>query len=346
MVIRKVLPKEKELFNAVVSHPCQSWEWGEFRKKTDAQVVRMGSFEKGKLVSAYQFSLHHLPRTKYTIGYLPRSPEIDSSMIASLEKIGQEKKCLFFRIEPDIKLQNSKTPKLQDLGLRPSPRPFFYRYTFLIDLRKSEAELLKNMSQKTRYNVRLAQRRGVEVTEDNSDQAFATYLKLLQETTSRQKFYAHTPGYHRKMWQVLKPAGIAHLLKAEYQDQILAAWIVLKFHQVLYYPYGASSSLHRNVMANNLMMWEAIKFGKKLGCKTFDLWGCLGPDPDPKNPWFGFHRFKEGYGGQLKEFVGSYDLVLNPGLYKLYNLVDNFRWQFLGVKSVASRFIQEKVIKP
>ena len=305
---------------------------GEFRKKAGTEVLRIGGFEKEKLVSGYQLTIHPVPRAKYTVGYLPRGPMPDKAMIETLEKIGRDKKTIFFRIEPNVEQSEAINRRLKVCGFRPSPRPFFYQHTFLIDLTKSEDELLKQMKQKTRYNIRLAQKRGVKVSEDNSDEVFATYLRLLQETTARQKFYAHTSDYHQKMWQVLKPAGMAYLLKAEYQKQILATWILFKFNDVLYYPYGASSSEHRNLMANNLMMWEAIKFGKKLGCQIFDLWGCLGPDPNPHDPWYGFHRFKEGYGGRLIELVGSFDLILYEKPYKLYNLVDSLRWRFLRLK--------------
>ena len=86
-------------------------------------------------------------------------------------------------------------------------------------------------------------------------------------------------------------------------------------------------------MASNLMMWEAIRFGKKNGAKMFDMWGALGPNPNPKDPWYGFHRFKEGYGAKLTESIGTYDLVINPYLYPLYNLADRLRWVFLKLKS-------------
>lgn len=332
MITREVVDSEKEKYNSIVSHPCQSWEWGEFRKKTGAEVFRIGVFEKGELVSGYQLTVHQTPYTRYSVGYLPRGPMVNEEMVETLKKIGRENDCIFFRIEPNIERESGRAGELENLGLQPSPRPFFYQDTFLIDLTKSEEGLLKAMKQKTRYNIRLAQRHGVKVTEDNSDETFGIYLQLLKEATKRQKFYAHTPHYHRKMWAVLKPAGITHLLKAEYQGEVLTVWILFKFHDVLYYPYGASSSLHRNVMANNLMMWEAIRLGKKLGCKIFDLWGCLGPDPNPKDPWYGFHRFKEGYGGKLIELVGSFDLILNPTLYKLYNFADTLRWKFLRLR--------------
>ena len=127
----------------------------------------------------------------------------------------------------------------------------------------------------------------------------------------------------------MQPTGIAHLLKAVYQNKVLVTWILFTFNKVLYYPYGASSHKHRNTMASNLMMWEAIRFGKKEGCQTFDLWGTPGPNPKPNDPWYGFHRFKMGYHPQIIEFIGTYDLVLKPYLYQFYKLADKLRWKLL-----------------
>src|SRR4029079_4006527 len=108
------------------------------------------------------------------------------------------------------------------------------------------------------------------------------------------------------MWETLKDKSekqlSAHLFIAEFEKQVLAAWILFVYDDVLYYPYGSSSNEHREVMASNLMMWEAIKFGKKLDLKKFDMWGALGPEPDEHDPWFGFHKFKQGYGSKLVEY--------------------------------------------
>jgi len=128
------------------------------------------------------------------------------------------------------------------------------------------------------------------------------------------------------MWQTMIVNGGGHLLKAIYEGKTLTTWVLFELNDVLYYPYGASSNQNKEVMASNLMMWETIKLGKKHGCKMFDMWGSMGPEPDRSDPWYGFHRFKQGYGGELTEFVGTYDLVVNRTLYKIYILVDKLRW--------------------
>lgn len=331
-MIREPKISEKESYDKVVSHSLQSWEWGEFREKTGVKAIRRAIFKGPKLSSGFQLTIHRVPYTKYTIGYFPKGPLPTKEILKELEKVGKEFNCIFIKLEPNVPA--GQKPATNDQRLTLSPRPLFTKYTFQIDLTKSEEELTKQMKEKTRYNVRLAQKQGVTVKEDNSPEAFENYLRLTKETTQRQKFYAHTERYHRLMWETLHPAGIAHLLVTSYQNRPLVTWIVFNFNNVLYYPYGASSTEHRELMASNLIMWEAIKFGKKIGCTTFDLWGALGPEPDKNDPWYGFHRFKEGYGGKLVEFIGTYDLVLKPTLYKLYNLADNLRWGILRLRKL------------
>ena len=329
------------------NHPLQSSEWGEFRKKTGIQVVN---------IDGLQMTIHKIPHSPWKIGYIPKSEIPQERIISNLKKVGKNENCIFIQLEPNIEKKDVSdfVRQLADRisDLIPAAHPLFTKYTFILDLTKTEEELLKQMHPKTRYNIRIAVKHGVKIVEDNSDKAFETYLKLTEETTKRQGFYAHTKKYHKLMWETLKTQNLklksqnlntdkltAHLFLANYKptanDQrpkTLVAWILFIYKDTLYYPYGASSSEHRETMASNLMMWEAILFGKKLGLKKFDMWGALGPNPDPKDPWFGFHRFKEGYGPTLIEFVGSYDLVINPILYEVYKILDKLRWFYLKIK--------------
>lgn len=339
MSIISVPVKDKKYFNRLATHPLQSWEWGEFRLKTGIDVLRLARIVQGKMVETAQVTFHPLPFTKWNIGYLPKCGIPSPEMLEELMRVGKTNKCIFIKIEPNIPVAE----KLQLLSLitsyplNPSPHPLFTKYTFQLDLSKSEQELQRALHPKTRYNIKIAQKHGVAVAEETTDTAFSSYLKLLKETTIRQKFYAHNAQYHLHMWNTLHPAGIAHLLTATYKTeggtQLLTAWVVFLFNNVLYYPYGASSDMYRKVMASNLMMWEAIRFGKKNGAVLFDMWGALGPNPDPSDPWYGFHRFKQGYNPRLVELVGSFDLAINPFLYSLYNSVNNVRQFILKYKA-------------
>ncbi len=332
LAVRPVQENEQKAWDSLANHPLQTWAWGEFRKAMGIDVVRLGVFSDDKLVEGWQITFHKIPHTNRTIGYFPKGPAIGQVMIDELTKLGHEKNAVFIQLEPNI--QKPTTNNLQPTTfLVSSHHPLFTKYTFVLDLTKSEEDLLKSMHPKTRYNLRVAQKHGVKIKEDNSVEAFNAYLTLSEETTSRQGFFAHDPNYHRKMWKTMNEAGIAKLFTATFENEILSAWIVFIWKDTIYYPYGTSSRDHREVMAPNLLLWEIAKWARGVGLKYFDLWGALGPDPDPKDPWYGFHRFKQGYNPKLVEFIGSFDLIIKPLQYRLYTLADNLRWFILKLKT-------------
>lgn len=304
--------------NTLQSHPLQSIAWEKFRNEMGVDTAR---------VNDWLLTFHPIPFTPWTVGYFPKGPAPTAKMIQDISRLGKEKNAVFIQMEPNV--TESERGKLSYPTLVPSHHPLFTKYSFVLDLSRSEDELLKAMHPKTRYNIRLAQKHGVVVQEDNSREAFAAYLKLTRETTDRQGFYAHNATYHETMWRILHEAGIAHLFTATYKNDILAAWIIFVWDKTAYYPYGASSRHHREVMAPNLMLWEIVRWAKKRGLSRFDLWGAIGPNPDPQDPWYGFHRFKEGFRPDLIEYVGSFDLVLKPLLYRIVTFISDIRWWLL-----------------
>ncbi len=322
--IQKTNESTRTLWNSQVHHPLQTWEWGEFRSHMGIDVVRYDH---------WQITFHKIPHTPFTIGYFPKGPPITTSMVEKLTRLGVEKNAIYIQLEPNMRAQDSNNIPLSPI-LKRSHRPLFTSHTFVLDLNKSEDELLTSMHSKTRYNLRVAQKHGVVIQEDSSESGFAAYLQLNDETTSRQGFFAHNHTYHKTMWKILHDAGIAHLFTATYQGTILATWIIFAWDKTIYYPYGASSRLHREVMAPTLLLWEIAKWGKSHGFTAFDLWGALPPQPstglpDEHDPWFGFHRFKQGFNPELIAFAGSYDLVIRPILYRGYTIADSVRWALL-----------------
>lgn len=305
------------------THPLQTAAWAQFRSA-------MGiSTEK---ISSGYISFHPVPHTPWTIGYMPKGPMITKKLLQEAEKVGKIHQAIFIQLEPNISVEKKATVPV-DTTLKPSHHPLFTKYTFIIDLTKSEQELLQAMHPKTRYNIRLAEKHGVTIQEDNSHRAFLEYLRLEEETTKRQRFYAHNRTYQETMWRTMRDAGIAHLFTATYEGETLAAWVIFVHDGVMYYPYGASSRNHREVMAPNLLLWELVKWGKLQKLQAFDLWGAMGPNPDPNDPWFGFHRFKLGYHPDYVTFIGSFDLILRPVLYRLYCIADSLRWMILKLRT-------------
>jgi len=315
------------------THPLQTTAWSEFRRRWGNRVL---------LTKYGVITIHQIPFTKYSVGMFIKGPLPTPEMLRELKVIGKQNKLIFIKLEPNVPVSVNSTPikgtdkqQLTKLLIRHGAvkgKTLFTPFTFWIDLTKSEDDLIKSFSSKTRYNIRLAQRKGVKISEDNSASAFKKYLELTFETTRRQSFYAHTPEYHRLMWKSLhtdmlamnkKP--IAHLLTAVYCGEIITTWILFAHKGFLYYPYGASTDKHKEVMANNLMMWEAIKFGKQLGLKTFDLWG--------REEGKGFTKFKEGYNPKVVEFLGTWDLIINRPFYYLYRIAEKVRWQLLKIRT-------------
>jgi lipid II:glycine glycyltransferase (peptidoglycan interpeptide bridge formation enzyme) len=344
--IRLLTEKDRQAYDRLVGHPLQSWAWGQFRELEGKRVIRLGRFQGKKLVEGQTMTVHPVPRlpgfASKTILYCPRSAMPSQAIVQAMREQAVAHQAILVKLEPDVGwpvkaigegFKPSPTNAgditqaqavLQSLGLRPG-RPLFTPYNFWLDLTPGESELMKNMKSKTRYNIHLATKKSVKVVEDNSEAAFERYLALTKATTARQSFYAHTEEYHRQMWQVMRQNKIAHLLTATYQGKILTTWILFIWHDTLYYPYGASSDEHRNVMSSNLMMWEAIRFGKKNELKRFDMWGTAGLDPDPGDSWYGFHKFKLGYGPEIVEYVGTYDLVIDQVRYPLALHLDSLR---------------------
>lgn len=297
----------------ISTHPLQTSYWAEFRKKWGNEV----------LVTKYGIlTLHKLPFGSAKIGIFEKGPTPTHEMLTNLKKIGQDNNLVFIKMEPNVQTEPALIKLLKNSGAVPG-KTLFTPTTFWINIVPSEEDLLKSFHPKTRYNIRLAQKNGVAIKEDSSDAAFEKYLDLTRETTNRQGFYAHTEKYHRLMWNVLKKAGIAHLFTATYEKEIITTWILFVWKDFLYYPYGASTEKYKNVMANNLMMWEAIKFGKNKKLTTFDLWG--------REEGKGFTKFKEGYNPQVIEFLGTWDLVINKPYYFIYRIAEKIRWPILKI---------------
>lgn len=300
------------------THLCQSPLWQEFRRRLGYQVVE---------ASGLYFSLHPTPLGN--IGYCPK-PNPERTDWAALTTAGRESGCLHIKMDSPNTLDAEAWERIHRQGSNlAETKPTFAQETIFIDLTLSEEELLTKMEQKTRYNVRLAEKRGVRVEEATDAAAFPTFLNLQKETATRQHFYLHPDRYYQTLWELMQPEGIAHLLVAKVNQEICAAWMVFAYAKVLYYLYGGSSDQYQNLMPNNLLVWEAMRLGKRLGCELFDLGGI---NTDPHHPWAGLTRFKLGYGGQVVKFPPSYDLVLNPLTYRLFKTADRLRWWWLNFR--------------
>ena len=196
------------------------------------------------------------------------------------------------------------------------------------------------MRPKTRYNIRLAARKGVRVRVGGADD-LARFAALMAETGSRDGFGVHPAAYYRRAFDVFAPAGMAALLLAEYEGAILAGLMAFAFSDTAYYLYGASSDRHRNLMPTYALQWEAMRWARARGCQQYDLWGIpdevgrnpsayMEDDPPGRQGLWGVWRFKRGFGGEVVRYVGAWDFVYRPMTYRLYNLLLRLRRRALA----------------
>ena len=176
--------------------------------------------------------------------------------------------------------------------------------TGMVDLDRDTQKMLKSFKSKMRYNIGLAERRGVAVDICTADYSFDEFYDLTTMTAAREGFAVHAQSYYRDVWRCF--GDDAALFIARYKDRPLAAAMVLAFGQTAVYLYGASSNLERNRMAPHAVQWSAIRWAQARGCYQYDLWGMANPQ-DPNDPMFGVHRFKLGFKPTIRNYPGAYD---------------------------------------
>ena len=313
-------------------HLLQSWEWGELKSKYGWHADRLIWQDRAGLPVAAAQILHRNIGRLFHMAYSPRGPVLAWSEGGLRDQVLQElaaqaskRNAIFLKIDPAILLDddpqtinNFHTLKsvLEADGWRGSPEQVQFRNTFTLDLRPSEDELLAKMKQKTRYNVRLAGRRGVSVRFGGMDDLALLY-RMYAETALRDGFVIRTQAYYEDAWWSFMSAEMAQPLIAEVEGNAVAALIVFRFGDTAYYLYGMSTERDREKMPNYILQWEAIRWAKNLGCRTYDFWGA--PDRiEPEDRLYGVYRFKQGFGARFIQTPGAWDLPLKPTLYTLY----------------------------
>lgn len=319
----KILNINKEQLNNFVSEQkhsqfLQSWEWGEFQESAGNKVIRLGIEEKGKIILAVSLIKKALP-LGLNYFYLPRvgignqNKEAVDFLFEEIKKIAPKENVIFLRFEPvnefDVMRYALRAKRVKDI--QPSK-------TLIVDLTKDQDKLLKEMHAKTRYNIRLAEKKGVRIA--GSDIAhFDIFWKLMSETEDRDQFRLHSQDYYRKM---LTQGGLIKIFMAELNGKPIATGIFAFFGDTVTYVHGASSNQNRNVMAPYLLQWRIIKLAQELGYKSYDFHGI------DEIKWPGVTRFKKGFGGDVVEYPGTYDIAFDKVWYNIYMLTRKIRGIF------------------
>jgi lipid II:glycine glycyltransferase (peptidoglycan interpeptide bridge formation enzyme) len=305
------------------SHLLQSASWGELKSNFGWEVIQIIGENAGA-----QILFKELP-LGFSWAYIPKGPVGNNwdEIWPLVDKECEKRRAVFLKVEPD--LWESDPGKMDSDWLAPKFRPSFHSVqpprTLVVSLDGSEEQVLLRMKQKTRYNIRLAIKKGVIVREAHDIQRF---YDLLHSTGDRNEFGVHSLEYYQLAYHLFAPSESCKLFFAEYEGKLLAAVMVFITHQRAWYFYGASSHEHRNLMAPYAVQWEAIRWSRSKGALVYDLWGV--PDQDletleadflhRQDGLWGVYRFKRGFGGDLKRAIGTWDRVYNPIMYRIYRL--------------------------
>lgn len=291
----------------------QSWEWGDFQKALGFEVARIHEEVKGKTVVA-QAIKYPLPLNS---GYwhVPKGPLGNVQPKVAIDLLCKKlSKGAFLKIEPVTKPRGGVLSKDRQPAV-----------TTIIDLTQSLEKIGESMKTKTRYNIRLAQKKGVTASIVELDR-FEDFTRLMQQTAERDKFHLHELDRYKKMLEMLRGDDCkAFMAMAFYEDRPLAANIMIDAFGMRTYLHGASSNLYRNVMAPYALHDFLIKDAKEKGLTAYDFWGIAPPEAGEEHPWFGISRFKLGFGGKVVRMPGTIDVSKNRLMFTLYRIAKTVR---------------------
>lgn len=309
-------------------HLLQCWAWGEFKSKYGWSARRVAWKKNDQPVAAAQILKRSVG--PFSIIYVPRGPildwndsEIVKTVLSDLQSIAQKDRAIFIKIDPEIDDQ-SLIPNLQS----PITNYWFlsqsqvqFKNTVWLDLTPGEDEIIASFKQKTRYNIRLAERKGVTIQIPAADDVpFDVLYKMYAETSVRDGFVIRHENYYRDAWGSFIRLGQAQPFIASVGGDPVAAIIVFRFANRALYMYGMSRNLHREKMPNHLLQWRAIQWAKAQGCAIYDFWGA--PDVlDESDRLYGVWKFKEGFSDHLVRSLGAIDYAPSPTLYNLYTTI-------------------------
>ena len=338
---------EKILQELPGSHFLQSNLWAEIKKDNGwspnylVWKDEFGNIVAGAMILERKIKLFKI--ISLIINYCPKGPLLNwedkklvDCVLCDIEEFSRQRKAIFLKIDPDVfvwddtsiqikenyKLVQNNDHVMEILNRRnwiESREQIQFRNSIYLSLEQSNEELLKNMKQKTRYNIRLSERKGVTVRVGESKD-FENLYHLYVDTALRDNFVIREKSYYLNVWNRFYENDYCEPLIAEYEGKILAAVIIYYFGSKAYYIYGMSSEENRNLMATYLLQWKAIQRAKERGCSIYDLWGAPDELSESDRMW-GVYKFKLGFGGQLIKTIGAWDFRNMKFTYYLYQIV-------------------------
>lgn len=341
------LKQEEEIISFIENnkraHFLQSPEWAKVKTEWENELVVVRG-KNGEIQGTMSILLRKVPIFKRYIMYAPRGfvcDEHDKETLKKLteeaKKVAKKYKAFIFRLDPDISKDDEEFKKIiEELGYKTKSnikninQVIQPKYVFRLKVKdRTEDELLASFHSKTRYNIRLATKKGVTIREGTRDD-LKTFHEIMKTTGSRDEFFIRPLSYFEKIYDSMGTKHIK-LIIAEYEGKAISAVLPISYGNKVWYLYGGSSNEHRNLMPNYLLQWEMIKWAKQSGCDIYDFRGVSGFKSE-NDQQYGVYKFKKGFNGDFVEFIDEMYIIFNPMMNTIFNIsqviyrkVTNFR---------------------
>ena len=307
----------------------QSWDFYEFHLKRGKQVVRRMVMRGSKVVSVYAGVVETAKRGRYMA--IAGGPLLDwgnhelvQMVFDDIRKQGQRLGCVFVRVRPQLPLSDDSLRLMTELGLVRAPMYLSVEYAGVLNLNRSEEEILAGASQGFRRKLRKAMKADIEVTADASDEAISEFCRLEKLHAERQKYVAFSSSFLHKQFEAFREGGEVLIYTARKDGETLAQNFMIFYGPEASYHYGVSSELGTRYSAAPLLHIEAMKEARKRGCVRYNLWGIVERD-ETSHRFYGVSEFKRSFGCEELKYTPAHDMILNPVKYQLTKLVETAR---------------------
>lgn len=317
----------------VQSHPesnfLQSWDFYEFHKSRGKQIVRRVFLKQNKVVAVYAGVVETAKRGKYLA--IAGGPIVDwndrelvKEIFGDILKQGKAAGCVFVRVRPQLELSESSLALMKELGLKRAPMYLSVEFAGVLDLRKTEEQILEGASQGFRRKLRKAMKNDIEVSADTSDEAISQFCELEKLHAKRQQYVAFSESFLKKQYEAFREGNEVIIYTAKKDGEILAQNFMIFYGPEASYHYGVSSELGTKYSAAPLLHMEAMKEARTRGCIRYNLWGIVEPD-EKSHRFYGVSEFKRSFGCEELRYTPAHDMILKPTKYQVTKIVETAR---------------------
>ena len=306
-----------------------SWQWGEFHLSRGKTVVRRGVFDGDKLIGVYEGEVETARRGRHIA--VAGGPIVDwtdkpavEALVADMREQGRKYHCAFVRVRPQLEKTDESMRLFRELGLHAAPMYLSVELAGVLDLEKSEDELLKNMRQRLRRTLRKAEKNGITIEKSTDPARMKEFYDIQLQTAGRHHFIAFSEGFLTKQFAAFAEDNSAVLYTARYNGEVLAQNFMIFYGNEASYHYGVSTELGTKLSGAPLLHMQAMRDARERGIKRYNFWGIVDED-DTKHRFYGVSVFKRGFGVDELRYVPAHDLILNPAKYAIDWTVETIR---------------------